>query len=135
MKNALGLKAHHITATTRDIEAVTAWYVSILDLQVVEKGELMNGAMSYVVLGMPGYAVSFIQFTKPPPVQEGTTAATSSWVHPVFSVPDPDALYRQLEAKGVRVATYGPKPPVVKAFLLFDCEGRELEIVADGAVH
>jgi catechol 2,3-dioxygenase-like lactoylglutathione lyase family enzyme len=135
MKNALGLKAHHITAVTRDIEAVIAWYVATLDLQVVERGELMNGAMSFVVLGLPGYSVSFVQFANPSPEPEGAAPSATSWVHPVFSVPDPDALYRQLEAKGVRLATYGPKQPVVKAFLLFDCEGRELEIVTDGAVH
>ena len=135
VKNALRLKAHHVTGTTRDIEAVISWYVTNLDLQVAEQGELLNGAMKYVVLALPGYSISFVQFAKPAPEPERPATGVSTWVHPVFSVPDPDALYRQLEAKGVRLATHGPKPSVLKSFLLYDCEGRELEIVADGAVH
>lgn len=133
MTNTLGLKAHHITALTGDVEAVTSWYVDVLDLQVAGKGEMLGGAMKYVVLALPGYTVNFVQFTKRAPEPGATGIA--NWLHPVFSVPDPDALYRQLEARGVRMATHGPKPPVVKSFLLYDCEGRELEIVADGAVH
>ena len=135
MANALGLKAHHITGRVRDIDAVVAWYTRILDLQVVERGELMGGRMKYAVLALPGYSISFVQFEEPEGGVALGPAPIPHWVHPVFSVADPDAAYRLLESKGVRLATHGPKPPVVKVFQLFDCEGNPIEIVADGAVH
>ena len=135
MANALGLKAHHITGRVRDIDSVVAWYTDILDLQLVERGEMMGGRMKYAVLALPGYSLSFVQFDEPERGASQGPAAIPHWVHPVFSVADPDATYRLLEARGVRVSTYGPKPPVVKVFQFHDCEGNEIEIVADGAVH
>lgn len=135
MANALGLKAHHITARVRDIDAIVAWYTGILDLQLVERGEMMGGRMKYAVLGLPGYSISFVQFDEPGRDAASGPMPIPHWVHPVFSVADPDATYRLLESRGVRLATHGPKPPVVKVFQLFDCEGNQLEIVADGAVH
>ncbi len=135
MTNALGLKAHHITGRVRYIDAVVEWYTRILDLQVVERGELMDGRMKYAVLALPGYSISFVQFDEPEGDVASGPAPIPHWVHPVFSVADPDAVYRLLDSKGVRLSTHGPKPPVVKVFQLFDCEGNEIEIVADGAVH
>lgn len=135
MANALGLKAHHITGRVRDIDAVVAWYLRVLDLTLVERGEFMGGKMKYAVLGLPGYSVSFVQFNEPDQMAVQGPAPVPHWVHPVFSVADPDATYRILEAKGVRLATHGPKPPVVKTFQLYDCEGNELEIVTEGAAH
>ena len=135
MSNALGLKPHHITGRVRDIDAVIAWYTGILDLHLVERGELMGGKMKYAVLGMPGYSISFVQFDEPERSAAPGPAPIPHWVHPVFSVADPDATYRLLAAKGVKLATHGPKPPVVKVFQLYDCEGNEIEIVAEGTVH
>ncbi len=135
MANALGLQAHHITGRVRDIDAVVAWYTRILDLQLVERGELMGGRMKYAVLGLPGYSISFVQLDEPERGVASGPAPIPHWVHPVFSVADPDATYRLLESRGVKLTTHGPKPPVVKVFQLFDCEGNQLEIVADGAVH
>jgi len=135
MANALGLKAHHITGRVRDINAVVAWYTSILDLHLVERGELMGGRMKYAVLALPGYSLSFVQIDEPARTAMQGPAQIPHWVHPVFSVADPDTTYRLLEAKGVKLTTHGPKPPIVKVFQLYDCEGNEIEIVADGAVH
>jgi catechol 2,3-dioxygenase-like lactoylglutathione lyase family enzyme len=135
MTNALGLKAHHITGRVRDIDAVVEWYTGILDLELVERGELMGGKMKYAVLAIPGYSISFVQFVDPGLGAASGPMPVPHWVHPVFSVADPDATYRLLESRGVRLSTHGPKPPVVKVFQLFDCEGNPLEIVADGVVH
>jgi catechol 2,3-dioxygenase-like lactoylglutathione lyase family enzyme len=135
MTNALGLKAHHITGRVRDIDAVVEWYTGILDLKLVERGELMGGKMKYAVLALPGYSISFIQFDEPKRGAAPGPAPIPHWVHPVFSVADPDAAYRLPEAKGVRLATHGPRPPVVKVFQFCDCEGNQIEIVAEGAVH
>jgi catechol 2,3-dioxygenase-like lactoylglutathione lyase family enzyme len=135
MTHALGLKAHHITGRVRDIDAVVKWYTEILELKMVEQGELMGGKMKYAVLGLPGYSISFIQLDEPERVVAPGPAPIPHWVHPVFSVADPDATYRLLESRGVRLSTHGPKPPVVKVFQLFDCKGNQLEIVADGVAH
>jgi catechol 2,3-dioxygenase-like lactoylglutathione lyase family enzyme len=135
MANTLGLKAHHITGRVGDINAIVTWYMEILDLQLIERGELLGGRMKYAVLGLPGYSISFVQFDDPERGVSSGPAPIPHWVHPVFSVADPDATYRLLENKGVRLATHGPKPPIVKVFQLFDCEGNQIEIVADGAVH
>jgi len=135
MSNALGLKAHHITGRVRDIDAVVAWYVEYLDLELVERGELMGGKMKYAVLALPGYSISFIQLDEPERPAVPGPAPIPHWVHPVFSVADPDAAYRLLEAKGLKLATHGPKPTVVKVFHFHDCEGNQIEIVAEGAVH
>jgi hypothetical protein len=43
MVNALGLKAHHITGRVRDVDAVVAWHLRVLDLTLVERGELKGG--------------------------------------------------------------------------------------------
>ena len=135
MANRLGLKAHHITGRVRDLDAVVAWYTGTLDLTVMERGELMNGKIRFAVLGLPGYAMSFLQIDEPEGQVSTGAAPIPHWVYPVFSVPNPDATYRELEAKGVKLATHGPKPEVIKVFQLYDCEGNALEIVAEGAVH
>jgi predicted enzyme related to lactoylglutathione lyase len=95
----------------------------------------MGGKMKYAVLALPGYSISFVQFDEPALNAVQGPARIPHWVHPVFSVADPDATFRLLEAKGVRLATHGPRPPVVKVFQFYDCEGNEIEIVAEGAVH
>lgn len=132
MNNPLGLKPHHITARVRDVATVVAWYRDHLGLQAVDQGERFNGAMKFATLGMPGYAISFVQLDAPSVPAPAGVGVVPSWVHPVFSVADPDKLYRELSAKGVRVATHGPKPAQVRTFLFYDCEGNELEIVPEG---
>ena len=61
--------------------------------------------------------------------------AVPTRVHPVFSVPDPEHAYQELVRKGVRVATHGPIVTPVRSFMFYDCEGNELEIAAEGAMH
>ena len=135
MSNSLGLKAHHITARVSNLAATVEWYLKVLDLQIVEAGELMNGAIKYAVVTLSGYSISFMQMTLPAVPGTPGAGAVPSWVHPVFSVPDPEHAYQELVRKGVRVATHGPKVTPVRFFMFYDCEGNELEIVAEGAIH
>jgi catechol 2,3-dioxygenase-like lactoylglutathione lyase family enzyme len=134
MQNPLGLKAHHVTARVRDVQKVTAWYCDVLGLECVDRGERLGGQMKFSNVALPGYSISFVQLASPAEDARAGVAIVPSWVHPVFSVPDANALYRRLLERGERVATFGPVPPIVKQFLLYDCEGNEIEIVSEGEV-
>ena len=129
MENPFGLKAHHVSARVRDLERTIAWYRDVLGLRLIERGEMLNGAMKFARLALPDYEISFVQLDSPAADGKPGMDLVPTWAHPVFSVPDTDALYRHLEARGVRVATYGPKPTPVQAFLFYDSEGNEIEIV------
>ena len=132
MGNPLGLKAHHITARVRDIARATAWYRDVLGLEPAEHGERMDGAMKYATLRLPGFAVSLVQLAQPATEVVAAQPLVPDWVHIVFSVPDPDALYRSLQARGEHLAMHGPPPSgPVSSFLVYDSEGNEIEIVAE----
>ena len=131
MNNPLGLKAHHVTARVRDVKKASAWYCDVLGLQHVNDGERLGGQMKYATVAMPGYAISFVQLATPAEDIRPGVGMVPSWVHPVFSVPDADALYCRLLERGVRVTTHGPAPAIVQQFLLYDCEGNEIEIVSE----
>jgi len=134
MDNPLGLKAHHVTARVRNIDAIVAWYSDVLGLRLADRGERLGGAMQFATLTMPGYAISFVQLASPVTEVKPGQAFVPVWVHPVFSAPDPDKLYRYLDERGVRLATHGPKPEHVQTFLVYDCEGNELEIVPEESI-
>ena len=130
--NPLGLKVHHITARVHDVARATAWYRDVLGLEPVDRGERMGGAMKYSTLRLPGFAVSLVQLAQPATEVAVGQAVLPSWVHIVFSVPDPDALYRKLQARGEHLAMHGPPPSgPIKSFLVYDSEGTEIEIVAE----
>jgi catechol 2,3-dioxygenase-like lactoylglutathione lyase family enzyme len=132
MRNPLGLKAHHITARVRDIARATAWYHDVLGLELAEHGERMEGVMKYATLRLPGFAVSLVQFAQPATEVAAAQPLVPDWVHIVFSVPDPDALYRALQARGEHLAMHGPPPSgPVESFLVYDSEGNEIEIVGE----
>ena len=135
MSNSLGLKAHHITARVSNLATALEWYLKVLDLQLLDEGELLDGAIKYAVVALSGYSISLMQMNLPAVPGTPGAGAVPSWVHPVFSVPDPEQAYRELVSKGVRVATHGPKVTPVKSFMFYDCECNELEIVAEGAIH
>lgn len=133
MSNPLGLKAHHVTARVRNLDDIVAWYLDVLGLELVNRGERLSGRMRFATLAFPGYALSFLQLDEPATEVAPGTALVPAWVHPVFSVPDPARVYERFVARGVRVAIYGPKPQRVTSFVFYDCEGNELEIVPEEA--
>lgn len=132
MANPLGLKAHHITARVRDIGRAIAWYRDVLGLELADQGERLGGQMKFASLRLPGYAISLVQLQAPATEVQSGQALLPTWIHPVFSVPDADALYRRFKAAGQRVAVHGPEPATVTSFLAYDPDGNELEFVVDG---
>ena len=130
MINPLGLSVHHITARVQDIDRATAWYQHVLGLQLLDRGERLDGAMRYADLEIPGFGVSLLQLARPATAVAPGQALVPSWVHIVFAVRDPPALYRDLRARGQRVYTYGPPSESPTSFLLQDSEGNEIEFVA-----
>jgi catechol 2,3-dioxygenase-like lactoylglutathione lyase family enzyme len=131
--NPLGLKFHHITARVRDIARVTAWYRDVLGFEVGSTGVALEGAMHFAHLHLPGFHVSFVQLSHPALEIQSGQPVLPSWVHVVFAVADPDALYRRWKREGRQVSVRGGDAGRVDTFLLFDSEGNELEIVAGGA--
>ena len=104
----------------------------MLGLEPAEHGERMDGAMKYATLRLPGFAVSLVQLAQPATEVAVGQPLLPSWVHIVFSAPDPDALYRSLKARGEHLAMHGPPPSgPVSSFLVYDSEGNEIEIVAE----
>lgn len=129
--NPLGLKAHHITASVLDIDRATKWYQDMLGFKIVKQGSYQSGAMRFAELEIPGFGVGLIQLPGASGKTTTTASAQPSWVHIVFSVPDPNAAYQHLKQRHADVFTRAePGPGPVTTFLIHDSEGNEIEIVA-----
>lgn len=131
--NPLQLKVHHITAAVSDIDRAVRWYQQVLGFRLTERGERNGGAFRYAELEIPGFGVALVQLAGAQPVPAGDKPLAPDWVHIVFAVPDPDAAWRELKARGADVYTHGPPTPPITTFLLHDSEGNEIEIVAAAA--
>jgi catechol 2,3-dioxygenase-like lactoylglutathione lyase family enzyme len=125
------VKFHHITARVSDIERACAWYQRVLGFEVRDTGTALNGAMHFAHLHLPGFELSFVQLAHPALNVSAGQPVLPSWVHVVFSVADPDTLYRRWKREGLSVSVRGSDAGHVDTFLLFDSEGNELEIVAE----
>jgi catechol 2,3-dioxygenase-like lactoylglutathione lyase family enzyme len=130
--NPPSMKFHHITARVSDIQRVTGWYQEVLGFEVRATGTALDGAMQFAHLHVPGFDVSFVQLTYPALKISPGQPVLPSWVHVVFAVADPDSLYRRWKREGLNVSVRGSDAGRVDTFLLFDSEGNELEIVAEG---
>ncbi len=125
--NPLKLTPHHITASVADLDRATAWYQTMLGFEIRQRGN--HGPVKFVELAIPGFGVAL--------VQERATAGQSAkqqtnaphWIHIVFAVPDPDAAYRTLRAKGASLTTRDVVNSVIESFLITDSEGNEIEIL------
>ena len=126
-----GMKFHHITARVSDIQRAIGWYQEVLGFEVRSTGMALNGAMQFAHLHLPGFDVSFVQLAHPALTVSAGQPVLPSWVHVVFSVADPDSLYRRWKREGLSVSVRGSDAAHVDTFLLFDSEGNELEIVAE----
>jgi catechol 2,3-dioxygenase-like lactoylglutathione lyase family enzyme len=135
--NPLGLKVHHVTASVLDIERATNWYRDVLGFRVIDRGSRQNGAFQFAELEIPGFGVALVQIRPSPRASEPRSAAplaAPSWIHIVFSVPDPDVTYQLLKLRGANVTTRsGTHTGPVTTFLIHDSEGNEIEIVAAAA--
>jgi len=134
--NRLGLQLERITARVHDISRATAWYRDVLGMSVGDCGERLEGRMKYAHLRWSGFGISLVQLDLPSLEPAAGQLVLPCWVHPVFAANDPDRLYHRLKQEGVRVllrghAGTGP----IDAFLLYDSEGNELEIVSRATSH
>jgi catechol 2,3-dioxygenase-like lactoylglutathione lyase family enzyme len=128
--NPLKLKAHHITASVFDLDRSILWYENTLGFSLSERGN--HGPIQFAVLSIPGFDVALV---KPADIEGSVPAAhgaAPSWIHMVFSVPDPDLTFKLLKSRGANPtsrddSTGGP----IKSFLIHDSEGNEIEIVED----
>jgi catechol 2,3-dioxygenase-like lactoylglutathione lyase family enzyme len=128
--NPLGLRPHHITASVGNLARATAWYQQMLGFAVRERGN--HGPVQFVELSIPGFGVALIEEPGPGAPANAMPGGAPHWVHIVFSVPHPDAVFRLLKSKGAQVSTRentasGP----VHSFLVIDSEGNEIEIQGD----
>lgn len=131
-QNPLQLKAHHITASVIDIDRAVKWYTEQLGFTVLERGTRQNGNFKFAELRIPGFGIALVQSGNPAAPPAGRVVAPPDWVHVVFTVPDPDATYKLLKARGVDVFLRpGMQTAPVTEFLMHDSEGNEIEIFPD----
>ncbi len=130
--NPLGLEPHHVTAAASDIDRAVRWYTTVLGFALDERGVRENGAFEFAKLSVPGFVVALVHVRAPGVASAPPTGAhaDSGWIHVVFSVTDPDALFQALKLKGADVWQRSPVPPGrVTTFLMHDSEGNQIEIV------
>ena len=127
--NPLELRPHHATATVADLDRAANWYRQMLGFRIRERGS--HGDVLFVELVIPGFGVALIK--EPAGVQAAPRTADRAphWLHIVFSVPDPEAAYHALEAKGASLAARRSTNGHIQSFLITDSEGNELEIIAE----
>ncbi|HEY1313479.1 MAG TPA: VOC family protein [Steroidobacteraceae bacterium] len=126
--NPLGLRPHHITASVLDLERAVNWYRSMLGFEVKERGS--HGTMQFAELAVPGFGVALVKEAGIDPRDPLARQAPPYWMHMVFSVADPDAVYGLLKSRGALVSTRQEPPPrPISSFLIKDSEGNEIEIV------
>jgi len=130
--NPLQLEAHHITAAVTDIDRAVKWYSEVLGFRLMQRGERNGGAFRFAELEIPGFGVALVQLAGAQVAPVTDKPQAPDWVHIVFAVPDPQAAYDALKARGADVYTRGPATPPITTFLLHDSEGNEIEIVAAG---
>lgn len=130
--NPLGLEAHHVTAAASDIDRAVLWYTTMLGFALDERGVRDNGAFEFAKLSIPGFVVALVHVRVPGAPESAPVGphAANGWIHVVFSVTDPDGLFRALKQKGADVWQRPPVPPGrVTTFLMHDSEGNQIEIV------
>lgn len=128
--NPFALRPHHITASVVNLDRAVTWYQQMLGFAVRQRGR--HGPVRFVELAIPGFGVALIQDPSTP-VNPSPGAHTSPyWIHMVFTVPDPNAVFHALKDKGADVSTRDdPANGAVRRFLVKDSEGNEIEIVGE----
>jgi catechol 2,3-dioxygenase-like lactoylglutathione lyase family enzyme len=128
--NPLKLKAHHITASVFDLDRSILWYQNTLGFSLSERGS--HGPIQFAVLSIPGFDVALVKTADIEGSAPPAYGTAPSWIHMVFSVPNPDLAFKLLKSRGANPtsrdgSTGGP----IKSFLIHDSEGNEIEIVED----
>jgi catechol 2,3-dioxygenase-like lactoylglutathione lyase family enzyme len=126
--NPFGLKVHHVTAAVINLTRAVDWYQKVLGFKLSQQGA--HGAMQFAVLGIPGFEVALVQT---PEINSASQVNENvpHWVHIVFSVADPNQMYRILKSQGAAPYTRdNDQSASLKSFLIRDSEGNEIEIVA-----
>jgi catechol 2,3-dioxygenase-like lactoylglutathione lyase family enzyme len=130
--NPLQLRAHHATAAVKDIDRAVRWYRDVLGFTLAERGARNGGAMQYAEMKISGYGVGLVQLSggAEDDGADGAHAGARGWIHLVFAVPDAARTYHLLVERGAKPYLHpGQESAPVKAFLVRDSEGNEIEIV------
>jgi len=125
--NPLQFTPHHLTASVANVDRAVEWYRTMLGFEVLEKGLLGENKTPYAEMRIATFGIAFVQARSEPQVVEPGKAIVPRWIHIVFSVPDPQATFDLLKARGVDVHTRGSTNPVTE-FQFRDSEGNEIEI-------
>jgi catechol 2,3-dioxygenase-like lactoylglutathione lyase family enzyme len=127
--NPLGLTVDHVTASVIDIDRAVKWYQRMLGFGVSNRGTREHGTIKFAELEIPGFGVALVQVASASTAQRPPGIISPSWIHIVFSVPDPDHVYGILKEKGADVVIRNPRGKPGDSFLIHDSEGNEIEIV------
>lgn len=128
--NPLGLKPHHITASVFDLDRSISWYQNTLGFSLSERGN--HGPIQFAVMSIPGFDVALVKTAEIDGSSATAHGTAPSWIHIVFSVSDPERLFKLLRSRGANPSTRDSSPAgPIKSFLIRDSEGNEIEIVED----
>ncbi len=113
---------HHIAIFTSNFTRVRDFYVDTLGLPMVGAFEGRN----IVFVGVGSTAIEIVE-------SAGERADNGGWRHLALEVPDIDAAYQELTAKGIAFhetpRDFPPEAPRVRIAFFRDPDGNELELV------
>ena len=95
----LGLEPHRVTASVIDLDGAVDWYQKSLGFTLTDRGVRHGGAFKFAELAIPGFGVVLVRMhgkERAPGQGSGSAGpgAAPAWIHFVFSVPDPDRIFR-----------------------------------------
>ena len=113
---------HHVAIFTRNYARVRDFYVETLGLPVVGAFEGRN----IVFVGVGSTAIEIVE-------SAGERSDNGGWRHLALEVPDIDAAYEELAAKGIAFHElphdFPPDAPKLRIAFFRDPDGNELELV------
>jgi lactoylglutathione lyase len=123
--NPLHLSFHHVTVSVADVDREADWYERVLGFR---RSARISGGGDFAAYHMtvPGYRIDVIW-------RKGTVprAPGQGWLHIVFTVPDLQAAYDDLKAKGTDVQIERDAQGHPDHLVLHDPEGNEIGLAAD----
>lgn len=134
-QGTLGAAAPFIALSVADLDQQLAWYTETLGFRVHSRGEVPNRGIKFALLQSGSALIELLQIPDARPRQAiAPSIQDSSRIHGFFKsgmvVPDIEATYNSLKAKGVKFAFELSKPAggPYRVFGLNDPEGNLLQI-------
>ncbi len=133
--NPLGLRLHHFVAVVRDVDRTAQWYRETLGFRLDLRGSRADGRFQFADMSIPGFRATFVEVRD----ESGRALAkagprvpgTPGWARLTLAVPDPVALYAEMQKRGAKPRTRGSGP--LNSFLINDLDGNDIEIVRIGS--